>query len=383
MTTTLSKKYHQIRHQSEEICAKLATEDYTVQPASFVSPPKWHLGHTTWFWEEFVLKPHLKEYEVFHPKYSFLFNSYYNTVGERVQQANRGLMTRPTVAAIYAYRQYVDKHMKQLFRQGIPNHLIQVIQTGLQHEEQHQELLVYDIKYIFGHQVLLPTYGEGFQLKKQTNPTTYQTIPAGLYKIGHTGSGFCFDNELSRHKVYLQDYQIAKQLVTNGEYLAFVEAGGYQNFDWWLDEGWHWIQDNDISTPLYWKKEKGQWLEFDLHGQYPLNLQTPVRHISYYEAVAYANWKGQRLPTEAEWEVAAHKFDWGQLWEWTSSAYLPYPNFQKAAGALGEYNGKFMVSTMVLRGGSVATPKGHSRVSYRNFFHPNQRWLYNGIRLAK
>ncbi len=387
MNATFLTKYNRLRAHSETICQPLALEDYSVQPASFVSPPKWHLAHTTWFWEEFVLSVYLQDYEVYHAEFSFLFNSYYNAVGNRVQQANRGVMTRPTVAEVYAYRKHVDKYMQQFFRQGVPTEAITTIQTGLQHEEQHQELLIYDIKYIFGHQVLSPTYGETFQVAPIDSPNTYISVPAGIYKIGYDKKNspydFCFDNELGRHKVYLEDYQIAKNLVSNREYLEFVQAGGYQDFNLWLDEGWHWVQQNKIIAPLYWKKDSNEWSEFDLHGTLPLVLDTPVRHVSFYEAMAYAQWRGQRLATEAEWEIAAPKLNRGSLWEWTNSAYLPYPNFQKAAGALGEYNGKFMVNQMVLRGSSVATPKGHSRISYRNFFHAAQRWQYNGIRLAK
>jgi ergothioneine biosynthesis protein EgtB len=379
----LLERFVRIRKHSEELVKPIITEDFSVQPVAFVSPPKWHLAHITWFWEQFVLTVYKKDYQVYNDDFSYLFNSYYNNVGKRVLRPTRGLMTRPSVAEVFAYRAYVDGQMKDLLSQPVTNELQEIIEIGINHEEQHQELFVYDIKYILGHQPTFPVYGSGFELKPVTAAQKYIAIKEGVYEIGSTGEGFYFDNELNRHKVYLQNFEIATNPVTNGEYLEFINAGGYTNFNYWHDEGWHWINNNKISSPLYWHLIEGKWHEYDLSGLEELKPDRPVKHISFYEAFAYAEWKGMRLPTEFEWEVASQQFEWGQLWEWTNSAYLPYPGFNKAPGALGEYNGKFMINTMVMRGGSIATPHQHSRSTYRNFFHPDMRWMYSGIRLAK
>jgi ergothioneine biosynthesis protein EgtB len=379
----LLERFVRIRKHSEELVKPIITEDFSVQPVAFVSPPKWHLAHITWFWEQFVLTVYKKDYQVYNDDFSYLFNSYYNNVGKRVLRPTRGLMTRPSVAEVFAYRAYVDGQMKDLLSQPVTNELQEIIEIGINHEEQHQELFVYDIKYILGHQPTFPVYGSGFELKPVTAAQKYIAIKEGVYEIGSTGEGFYFDNELNRHKVYLQNFEIATNPVTNGEYLEFINSGGYTNFNYWHDEGWHWINNNKISSPLYWHLIEGKWHEYDLSGLEELKPDRPVKHISFYEAFAYAEWKGMRLPTEFEWEVASQQFEWGQLWEWTNSAYLPYPGFNKAPGALGEYNGKFMINTMVMRGGSIATPHQHSRSTYRNFFHPDMRWMYSGIRLAK
>lgn len=379
----LLERFVRIRKHSEELVKPIITEDFSVQPVAFVSPPKWHLAHITWFWEQFVLTVYKKDYQVYNDDFSYLFNSYYNNVGKRVLRPTRGLMTRPSVAEVFAYRAYVDEKMKDLLSQPINNELQEIIEIGINHEEQHQELFVYDIKYILGHQPTFPAYGSGFELKPVTAAQKYIAIKEGVYEIGSTGEGFYFDNELNRHKVYLQNFEIATSPVTNGEYLEFINAGGYTNFNYWHDDGWHWINNNKISSPLYWHLIEGKWHEYDLSGLEELKPDRPVKHISFYEAFAYAEWKGMRLPTEFEWEVASQQFEWGQLWEWTNSAYLPYPGFSKAPGALGEYNGKFMINTMVMRGGSIATPHQHSRSTYRNFFHPDMQWMYSGIRLAK
>lgn len=379
----LLERFVRIRKHSEELVKPIITEDFSVQPVAFVSPPKWHLAHITWFWEQFVLTVYKKDYQVYNDDFSYLFNSYYNNVGKRVLRPTRGLMTRPSVAEVFAYRAYVDGQMKDLLSQPVTNELQEIIEIGINHEEQHQELFVYDIKYILGHQPTFPVYGSGFELKPVTAAQKYIAIKEGVYEIGSTGEGFYFDNELNRHKVYLQNFEIATNPVTNGEYLEFINAGGYTNFNYWHDDGWHWINNNKISSPLYWHLIEGKWHEYDLSGLEELKPDRPVKHISFYEAFAYAEWKGMRLPTEFEWEVASQQFEWGQLWEWTNSAYLPYPGFNKAPGALGEYNGKFMINTMVMRGGSIATPHQHSRSTYRNFFHPDMRWMYSGIRLAK
>jgi ergothioneine biosynthesis protein EgtB len=292
-------------------------------------------------------------------------------------------MTRPSVSEVYQYRAYVNEQMEALFNQELSEKELHIIETGINHEEQHQELFIYDIKYILGNQPTFPVYGTGFNTRAVTTPEAFHQIPEGIYPIGHADSSFCFDNELGVHKVYLPDFSISANPVTNAEYLEFMADGGYENFNLWHDEGWHWIRQNHIQAPMYWHKIEDIWHYYDLDGLKPAEPNHPVKHISFYEAFAFAEWKGMRLPTEFEWETAATLFEWGQLWEWTNSAYLPYPGFSKAPGALGEYNGKFMVNQMVLRGASVATPTNHSRRTYRNFFSTNMRWQYNGIRLAK
>ncbi|HVX25202.1 MAG TPA: ergothioneine biosynthesis protein EgtB [Parafilimonas sp.] len=379
----LSERFQQVRKHSIDICANLETEDYVVQPVVDVSPPKWHLGHTTWFWEEFVLKPNDENYEQFNPNYNYVFNSYYESAGTRVIRTDRGNLSRPSVSDIYKYREHVDKGMLQFLKNNVSKELNDLIVLGLNHEEQHQELLATDIKYILGNNPLFPAlYHEEKKLSTEKQ-NEWIHIDEGVYEIGFEGEGFCFDNELNRHKVYLNDYSIASELVTNKEYLEFINAGGYKNFIYWHMEGWEWVKANKIESPMYWHLIDGEWVNYTLNGLLPVDWNEPVCHISFYEAYAYASWKGLRLPTEAEWEVAATKCNWGKRWEWTESAYLPYPGFSKAPGAIGEYNGKFMVSQKVLRGASEVTPPNHSRITYRNFFHPPLRWQYTGIRLAK
>jgi ergothioneine biosynthesis protein EgtB len=378
------ERYQQIRKRSESICSPLQIEDYVVQPVADVSPPKWHIGHTTWFFETFILKPNMMGYQDFDPDYNYVFNSYYETVGNRVIRTDRGNLSRPTVADIYQYRAYVDKAMESLLCVEPSAEIKELLLLGFNHEEQHQELLYYDIKYILGHNPLFPAYDKHYKAPVfEQWPAQWISIPEGVYEVGFNGDGFCFDNELNRHKVYLNNYEIASAMVTNGEYLEFMNAGGYQDFRFWHAEGWDWVKTNQVEAPLYWHNIDGQWQNYTLAGLKPVDWDEPVCHISYYEAYAYAAWKGLRLPTEFEWEAAASQFNWGKSWEWTESAYLPYPGFSKAEGAIGEYNGKFMVSQKVLRGASDATPPGHSRITYRNFFHPNLRWLFCGIRLAR
>ena len=381
----LAEKYLGVRRRTEEICHPLKTEDYVVQPVVDVSPPKWHLGHTTWFFETFVLKDSVAGYKEFDPAYNFVFNSYYETIGARVIRTDRGNLSRPTVEDIYRYRAYVDRAMNELLIGGMSAELMDVVTLGLNHEEQHQELLITDIKYILGHNPLFPAYHEQERVLTATQAPRGEFIemPGDIYKIGYCGTGFCFDNELSRHKVYLESYSIASELVTNEEYVEFISAGGYTNHTLWHAEGLDWVKNNQIAAPMYWYQIDGKWYNYTLFGLVELDMNRPVCHISFYEAAAFAAWKGKRLPTEFEWEAAASKFNWGARWEWTDSAYLPYPGFKKAPGAIGEYNGKFMVNQMVLRGASEATPVGHSRNSYRNFFHPHLRWQYTGIRLAQ
>ena len=378
------EKYKQVRSRSALLCASLKTEDYVVQPTMDVSPPKWHLGHTSWFFETFILKEHLEGYTLFDDNFAFVFNSYYESLGARVIRTDRGNLSRPTVEQIYAYRDYVDRAMERLLAEPITERIQQFTILGINHEQQHQELLATDIKYILGHNPLFPTYTE-IRNEVPKNPAEEQfiRIKEGMYAIGHTGEGFCFDNELSPHKVYLGSYQISNRLVTNEEYLAFMKDGGYQNHFYWHAEGLDWVKNNGISAPLYWHNIDNKWQVYAAEGLQELDLHAPVAHVSYYEAAAYAAWRGMRLPTEFEWEAASRHLNWGERWEWTNSAYLPYPGFVRSAGPEGEYNGKFMVSQMVLRGASIVTPPGHSRATYRNFFHPPLRWQYTGIRLAK
>ena len=372
-----------VRARTEEICAPLKIEDYVPQPVVFASPPKWHLAHTTWFFEAFILEKYLDGYSVYDKDFSFLFNSYYNTVGERTFRADRGNITRPSVEEVFAYRKYVDEAMMKLLQSG-DNDFEKVLLIGLNHEQQHQELLITDLKYTLGHNPLFPVYDADTDLTNSTNEASgFVKIEEGVFEIGHHGDEFCFDNELGRHKVYIHEFEISNSLVTNGEFIEFIEAGGYSSFQYWLDEGWAWVNENGIESPLYWYKINGEWHHYTLAGLKKVDPNKVLAHISFYEASAFALWKGMRLPTEFEWEVAADKLDWGVRWEWTNSAYLPYPNFKIASGALGEYNGKFMVNQMVLRGGSTATAEGHSRKTYRNFFHPHYQWQYTGIRLAK
>jgi ergothioneine biosynthesis protein EgtB len=383
---TFPEQYRAIRQASEAICQPLRTEDYVVQPIADVSPPKWHLGHTTWFWETFVLMKYDLAYKVFSSDYNYVFNSYYETVGARVIRTDRGNLSRPSVEEIYAYRKYVDAAMDRLLSSCATDDAVlrDTLLLGLNHEQQHQELLWTDIKYILGHNPLFPALSDAdLDERGAEGDRGFISLPAGIYEIGFAGDGFCFDNERTRHKVYLDDFEIAVSLVTNEEFIAFIQAGGYGNFIYWHAEGWDWVKNNQIKSPLYWHWIDGRWHHYTLAGLRPLDIKAPVCHISYYEAVAYAAWKGMRLPTEWEWEAASAKFGWGKRWEWTESAYLPYPGFKKAEGAIGEYNGKFMISQMVLRGASVATPAGHSRNTYRNFFHPQLRWQFTGIRLAK
>lgn len=381
----LKNQFIATRKLTESICKPLSIEDYVVQVAVFASPAKWHLAHTTWFFETFILKSFLKDYKEFHPDFNFLFNSYYNNIGNRVFRANRGNLTRPSVDEVYKYRAYVNQFMLMLLDNNKDDKVSELITLGIHHEQQHQELLLTDIKYMLGNNPIFPVYDANFNPSENTvnSDGGFVTISEGVYKIGYQENEFCYDNELGVHKVYLHQFEISKNLVTNQEYIQFIEAGGYNDFNLWLDEGWSWVQKNKVKAPLYWHKIDGKWHFYSLKGLQEIPKNDILQHISFYEAAAFAEWKKMRLPTEFEWEVAADQLNWGKRWEWTNSAYLPYPNFNKAEGAIGEYNGKFMINQMVLRGASVATAPNHSRKTYRNFFHPDAQWQFTGIRLAK
>ncbi|MDN3667427.1 ergothioneine biosynthesis protein EgtB [Algibacter miyuki] len=378
------EKYKSIRLQTIAFCKHLQPEDYAIQVVSFASPAKWHLAHTTWFFETFILKNYSENYTEYDPNFNFLFNSYYNNVGDRILQTNRGNMSRPSTDHIFAYREFVDEKMLDFLKNNPTQDVLDLVLLGLNHEQQHQELLITDVKYMLGHNPLFPAYHKDVYLLKDRNQLqeTIQ-IKEGIYEIGHQGDGFCYDNELGVHKVFIADFEINNFLVTNEDYIEFIEAGAYTDFNLWLDEGWSWINSQQINSPMYWHKIDGEWHYYTLSGLQKIDKNAILSHINYYEANAFAVWKGMRLPTEFEWEIAAQQMDWGKRWEWTNSAYLAYPNFVKENGAVGEYNGKFMSNKMVLRGASVATSKNHSRTTYRNFFHPSERWQFTGIRLVK
>ena len=409
---SLKTRFQTIRSRSIEICAPLKTEDYVVQPIVDVSPPKWHLAHTTWFFEEFILSKQVANYEVFHSQYSYLFNSYYEGVGDRWVRTDRGNLSRPSTDEVFAYRKHVDAAMATFLAQEstLSEKIKSVIEIGLQHEQQHQELLVTDLKYILGHNPLFPLYQETKERNvSQSNPVNWLKVEEGVFEIGYAGTDFFWDNEKGVHKVFLHEFEIMDRPVTNGEYIEFIKSGGYTNFEHWLSEGWAWVSEHKVKAPLYWHQKGEEWYNFTLGGLKKVDLSAPVTHISFYEADAYAAWKGMRLPTEFEWEVACKQYEGevpesanfvedkylhpvaaegnrqflGDVWEWTSSAYLPYPHFEKAPGAIGEYNGKFMVNQKVLRGGSCATPRNHIRNTYRNFFPTSIQWQFTGIRLAR
>ncbi|MGD9563819.1 MAG: ergothioneine biosynthesis protein EgtB [Pyrinomonadaceae bacterium] len=402
-TESLSEFYTRVRSHTKALCEPLEIEDYIPQPVVDVSPPKWNIAHTTWFFEEMVLKRFVRGYQVFDADFGFLFNSYYNSIGDRTPRDHRSL-SRPTVKRVFEYREYVDEQMLAFLSEpgaiatGFSNFDdgknpvaiapgSDLVILGLNHEQQHQELFLTDLKYTFGLNPLFPVYRDGFtpEIAAEAGTRTFIEVTGGDHAIGHAGDGFCFDNELARHTVRLDDFEIGSRLVTNLDFLKFINDGGYRDHRLWHSEGWDWVNQNAIDSPLHWHRlhDHSDWYQFTLGGLRKLRLDAPVCHISYYEAAAFAEWKGMRLPTEFEWEAANSKFDWGLRWEWTNSAYLPYPGFRKPDGAVGEYNGKFMINQMVLRGASVATPEGHSRPTYRNFFHPHLRWQFTGMRLAR
>ncbi|MEY2953719.1 MAG: ergothioneine biosynthesis EgtB family protein [Pseudomonadota bacterium] len=387
-------RYASVRAHSQALCAPLAVEDYVPQPMADVSPPKWHLGHTSWFFEAMVLQVHCASYTAFHPHFAYLFNSYYEALGERVQRIQRGALSRPTVAEVLAYRAHVDAAMLALLHSQPAPAVLALTELGLQHEQQHQELLLADIKYILGANPLHPSYDPraqgpvdvaGEHARARASQDGWISWPGGLCQIGHEGPGFAYDNESARHLAHVPALQLRAAPVSNAEYAAFIADAGYQRHEFWQSEGWDWVRAEGIEAPLYWQRPApdAPWQHYTLAGLQPLPGHAPVSHVSYFEADAFCQWAGWRLPTEFEWEALAGQLDWGQRWEWTQSAYLPYPGFRKAAGATGEYNGKFMVNQMVLRGASFATPQGHGRTTYRNFFHAPQRWQYTGLRPAR
>ncbi|HEY6335920.1 MAG TPA: ergothioneine biosynthesis protein EgtB [Alphaproteobacteria bacterium] len=408
-----SERFVQVRNTTDALATDLLPEDQTIQSMPDVSPTKWHRAHVTWFFETFLLVPHLRAYRVFAPEFGYLFNSYYQAVGPRHPRPQRGLLSRPSVAEIAAYRNHVTEAMLRLIDEAGEEDwqpLAPLLELGINHEEQHQELIFMDIKHVFSVNPLRPAYARARVAPRAAGHPAmlgWKDFAGGIAEIGHHGCRFAFDNETPRHKVWLEPYRLASRLVTCGEYLAFIEDGGYRRPELWLSDGWAAVEAQGWEAPLYWEREgEGEWSVFTLTGLRPLDLEEPVCHASYYEADAYARWAGKRLPTEAEWERAAAGAKVsaeqgmlhprpapsqqvglsqmiGDVWQWTASSYSPYPGFRAPAGAIGEYNGKFMSGQMVLRGGAVVTPPGHSRVSYRNFFPPMARWAFSGIRLAE
>jgi ergothioneine biosynthesis protein EgtB len=385
----LLERYAEVRSNTDEICTPLQIEDFVVQPMADVSPPRWHIAHVTWFFEQFVLTRFVEGYEPFHPQFAFLFNSYYNHVGERTERSRRGMLTRPTVQEIWVYRKEIDARITQLIEHcddATLAELLPILEVGLNHEQQHQELLVTDIKYILFQPPLYPAYqpAEKADAKRLQSTGGWQQFDGGVFGMGHESDGFAFDNELPRHDQLLGPFRLANDLVSNAQYLEFMRAGGYTRPEFWLSDGWDVLQREAWCAPLYWLERENVWHAYTQHGLQLLDEDEPVMHLSYYEADAYARWVGKRLPTEFEWEHAAPTLgNTGQVWEWTCSGYLPYPGYRAPEGAIGEYNGKFMVNQMVLRGGSLATPPGHVRPTYRNFWHPDKRWQFTGIRLAE
>lgn len=409
------ERYRSVRRFSEQLCEPLVTEDYVVQSMPDASPAKWHLAHVSWFFETFLLQPAVPEYRSLHPQYAYLFNSYYNSLGEKLYRPKRGLISRPTVQETYQYRHYIDEHMQALLEHLDDSELAELapmLMLGLHHEQQHQELLLTDIKHMLACNPLCPVYSpRATQPSARVHPLSWLAFPEGVQWIGHEGSEFAFDNEGPRHRQFVPAFQLASRLVTNEEYLHFIEDGGYKNPLCWLAEGWKTVCASALEAPLYWEKRDGQWLTMTLGGLRDLDKSEPVCHVSYYEAEAFARWAGGRLPTEAEWEVAAQTVPlsgnfvesglyhpnaqagsssaseltqmYGDVWEWTQSSYAPYPGFHPSAGAVGEYNGKFMCNQYVLRGGSCATSCSHIRPTYRNFFPANAQWQFMGLRLAK
>lgn len=405
---TLLDDLMRVRGRTVAYCEPLSPEDCVVQSAPESSPAKWHLAHTTWFFETFVLQPFVNGYKAFHPDFGFLFNSYYESVGSFYSRKDRGLLTRPPFSEVLNYRQHVDQHIEKLLTDSDHKNADEIAARctlGLHHEQQHQELLLTDIKHLFWCNPLRPVYRvRPDEAASADTPVEWLAFPAGVYEAGHSGGGFAFDNELPKHREYLEPFRIASRPVNSGEFIQFIEDNGYSTPTLWLSDGWQAVREGGWRAPLYWEQREEQWWQMTLSGMRPVNPSEPVCHVSYYEADAFARWSGKRLPTEAEWEIAAtdHQIDgnfvedgrlhprphpngatfFGDVWEWTSSAYSPYPGYKPNTGALGEYNGKFMINQQVLRGGSCVTSRSHMRASYRNFFYPHERWQFKGLRLA-
>ncbi|AOY90667.1 hypothetical protein BKK79_01615 [Cupriavidus sp. USMAA2-4] len=408
----LLARYRHIRAATETLAADLSDADATVQSMEDASPAKWHLAHTAWFFEEFVLAARLPGYAPYDERFRYLFNSYYEAVGARHPRPRRGLLTRPTLDEVLAYREAVDDAMTALLATAQTDAEAALIELGLHHEQQHQELLLTDILHLFAQNPLRPAYAHELAAAVVADPRPapeWIAFEGGVASIGHAGDDFAFDCEGPRHSVLLVPYQLCSHPVSNQQWCEFIDDGGYQSAGLWLSDGWRWVGEQGVQAPLYWEERDGAWWQMSLRGMHPVDPDSPVTHISFYEAEAFARWAGRRLPTEAEWEHAAQKLPatgnfaeshalrplpdrqntsgvlrqmFGDVWEWTGSAYLPYPGFRPQAGAVGEYNGKFMSGQMVLRGGSCVTPESHIRASYRNFFYPHQRWQFTGLRLA-
>ena len=409
-TDGCAARYGAIRNETERLAAALTPEDQSVQSMPDASPAKWHRAHTTWFFETFILGPHLPGYRPYDPEYNYLFNSYYEAVGERHARDRRGLLTRPSAEEVTAYRRHVDRAMHDFLESGACGAEVSaLVLLGLQHEQQHQELLLTDILHAFAQNPLLPAYTPYRPgAAALSSPVGFTEFDGGCIALGHDGNGFAFDNETPRHEVIVTPHRLANRLVTNGEWLEFIADGGYRNPALWLSDGWHRTRAENWQAPLYWQERDGEWLAMTLSGLKPVERDAPVSHVSYYEADAFARWAGGRLPTEAEWELAASRQSpssgnfrddnylrplpagkreglqvFGDVWEWTASPYMPYPGFRTSEGAVGEYNGKFMINQMVLRGGSCVTSRDHVRATYRNFFYPHQRWQFSGLRIAQ
>jgi ergothioneine biosynthesis protein EgtB len=411
--SALIERFQQVRDFSEALCAPLATEDYVIQSMPDCSPTKWHLAHVSWFFETFLLKPNVPEYVSPNPAYAYLFNSYYNAVGDKYPRPQRGLISRPTVADAYQYRAHVDEQVQDLLECAEPHDFMRlepIVTLGLHHEQQHQELIVTDLKHMLSHNPLHPVYVERpVDPAVKLAPLGWQDFDEGVYWIGHSGDDFAFDNEQPRHRQFIHPFRLATRPVTNSEYLEFMHDGGYERPEFWLSMGWATVQQERWRAPLYWQEVDDAWFQYTLSGLRSVDPGGTLVHLSYFEADAYARWAGARLPTEAEWELVATGVQpdgnfaesgqfhprvlsaaspsvmtglFGDVWEWTQSSYSPYPGFRTAPGALGEYNGKFMCNQYVLRGGSCATPRSHIRATYRNFFPPDARWQFSGVRLA-
>jgi len=410
--TEIGERFRAIRAATESLAAPLSTEDCALQSMPDASPVKWHLAHTSWFFETFVLAPHLHGYTAFDPAFRMLFNSYYNGVGDKHPRPERGLISRPSLSDVQSYRTHVDANVDRLFSESLPLPVAALIELGLQHEQQHQELILTDVKHLLSRNPLKPTYRSRWPLQ-QVKPqrVVWHAFAGGLATIGHRGTGFAFDNEGPAHEVFVARFDLASRPVTHGEFAAFIEDGGYQRPELWLSLGWEAVQARGWQAPLYWERREHGWQTFTLHGMADIDAHTPVCHVSFFEADAYARWAGGRLPTEFEWEFAVRDVAlagnflesgalhpmplvgevpsqrplqmFGDVWEWTRSDYAPYPGFRPTKGAVGEYNGKFMCSQYVLRGGSCATPAAHVRATYRNFFPPDARWQFSGLRLAR